>query len=275
MTRGKRRASGELVRAYARSRAISERQLLAPGRRGRALLEQIGRLAPDPQPVLVCGETGTGKTLVAGLLHEQSGSPHPLRIVNCTALSDGLLAELLWELDRECDRTASVPASGPNESASSAPPTVLLDEVGELSLWCQAVLLRNLQGARSGRPKARFLAATHRDLDAMAAQGSFSRELLARLSVTRVLLAPLRARCDEIVPLALHFLRLALRASGASLISLDPELLDCLERYDWPGNVRELKNVVLGALAANESGTLSPADLPERVRPQAAPRFSR
>jgi DNA-binding NtrC family response regulator len=260
MSPGKRRASGELVRAYPRSRASAERELFAASRRARAILDQIGKLAPTMRPVLVCGETGTGKTLVAGLLHERSARGSlPLRVINCAALPDALLADVLGELDDPQPRGDQASAQ---ESASVAK-TLLLDEVGELSPWGQAVLLRTLTEENE---KARFLSATHRDLDAMAAHGTFSRELLARLSVARILLPPLRERRDEVVPLALHFLRLALRAAGAGFISVDPELLECLERYDWPGNARELKNAMLRTLAVNDSGTLVVSDLPDAVR---------
>jgi len=142
---------------------------------------------------------------------------------------------------------------------------VLLDEVGELSPWSQALLLHKLR-SRPPLHGPRFFASTHRDLDALVAAGAFSQELVARLGTARLTLQPLRERREEIVPLALHFLRLALRASGRSFVSVDPDLFHYLERHAWPGNARELRNAMLRTLAANESGTLELADLPDSVR---------
>jgi DNA-binding NtrC family response regulator len=259
MSPASRRVSGELVRAYGAAHVDAEVDVVAHSHHAKALLFEVEQLAPSFRAVLLCGETGTGKTVLARRLHAQSPQAAvPLRLVNCAALSDALLAEVLWELDTEAVR----------DDASAACRTVLLDEVGELSPWGQAVLLRKLQSEPLGA-RARFISATHRDLDVMAARGTFSRELLFRLCMTRIAVAPLRQRRDDVVPLALHFLRLALRACDTRFISVDPDLYHCLERYDWPGNVRELKNAVFNALAVNESGTLGVSDLPDAVRARA------
>ena len=256
MSSGSLRASGELVRAYGSKHGEANRGMSAVhGKHSKAVLQQCSELAVSARSVLLCGETGTGKTLVANLLHAQRAQAVPLKLINCAALSDALLADLMAEL-------------ADDQAGAALERTVLLDEIGELSPWGQAVLLRHLQhGFRQGSPlRVRFLAATHRDLDAMIAAGAFSRELVWRLNMARITLAPLRARPDEIEPLALHFLRLGLRQAREPFVSLDPALTRCLQAYDWPGNVRELKNAMFGALAVNESGTLSALDLPDAVR---------
>ena len=248
------------MRAYRTGHDEAERAVIASGPCSQQLLQKVAELAPTSRSVLICGETGTGKTVLAQVLHAQSARPYlPLRLLNCAALSDALLADLMGELDDEA-------AQQPADDGRS---TVLLDEIGELSPWGQAVLLRKLQHDAL-HAKVRFIAATHRDLDAMIAAGSFSRELSWRLNMARLALLPLRARRDEIVPLALHFLRLGLRSASLPFISLDPPLLDCLESYDWPGNVRELKNAMIGALAVNDSGMLGLLDLPDALRSRVA-----
>jgi DNA-binding NtrC family response regulator len=257
MTSGSRRVSGELVRAYAMSQQQAEQELIAVNRRARLLLSSIAQVAPTEQAVLISGETGTGKTMVARLIHAQSASAAlPLRVINCAALRDALLAEALWELDRE----ATVREEG------TMPRAVLLDEVGELSPWSQAVLLRKLESTKNARPTLRWISATHRELDVMAASGTFSRELLSHLRGVRLPLAPLRYRREEIAPLAMHFLRLALQSAGTAFVSIELSFLECLEHYDWPGNARELKNAMIRSLAINETGTLSLSELPDAVR---------
>ncbi|MDB4974652.1 MAG: zraR 8 [Myxococcaceae bacterium] len=254
------------MRAYADARPDAEREIVAHGVRAQALMEQVRELAVSDRSVLICGETGTGKTVIANALHAQSESAgQPLRLVNCAALSDALLADVMGELGEWAEETTSAGAELDTRSPRPARRIVLLDEIGELSPWSQAVLLRKLQhDAR--RLCVRFVAATHRNLDLMIQQGTFSRELIWRLNMARVAIAPLRERREEIVPLALHFLRLGLAHASERFVSADSGLFELIERYDWPGNVRELKNAMLRTLAANESGTLSSEDLPDAVR---------
>jgi DNA-binding NtrC family response regulator len=258
MSSGSRRVSGELVRAYGAEHGEAERELIAHGPRSLAIMQHVSELATSSRSVLITGETGTGKTVVAHALHAQiQGASPELRVINCAALSDALLADLMGELDTE-----------PVFSEQ----TVLLDEIGELSPWGQAVLLHKLQveahpqrAPAQGR-RLRFIAATHRNLDTMIAQGSFSRELMWRLNMARIGIEPLRARRDEIVPLALHFLRVGLQQAGTRFVTVDPDLFVCLEGYDWPGNVRELKNAICRTMAVNDGDMLGVTDLPDAVR---------
>lgn len=257
------RLSTELVCAYGQADADAETLAVAESANARRLLQEISLLAPTRRPVLLCGETGTGKTHFARLLHAHSPSAAlPLRVVNCAALPESLFASFLGELYEETERMQT----------SAVSRAVLLDEVGELSPWGQAVLLRRLQLETATGPGPRFIAATHRDLPAMARTGAFSRELLGKLSVARVVLPPLRERRSEIVPLAMHFLRLQMRATGRAFVQVRPALLDSLAQHDWPGNARELRNAMLRTLAANEDGELDVGELPESVRRTSATR---
>ncbi|HEY6881002.1 MAG TPA: sigma 54-interacting transcriptional regulator [Polyangiales bacterium] len=250
MASGSRRVSGELVRAYPITKVGTASDIIAHDEASHVALHRLAQLARGTDNVLIGGETGTGKTACAQLLNARSPTPRTLRFLNCAALSDGLLADQLRALEEA-------------RSIADAPITLCVDEVGELSPWGQAVLLHHLHARRCD---TRFIAATHRDLDLMVAQGKFSRELLTQLGTTRLQLAPLRARRGDIEPLAKHFLRLGLGHSNLKLISVEPAWFEVLERYDWPGNVRELKNAILHALAINESGVLDIADLPDAVR---------
>lgn len=250
-----------------RSPAVTTRRdaenYLACSPAAQRLLGEVARAERShrPVPLLIGGETGTGKTLLARTIHrhaarsahQQSGKRATLHVVNCAALRDALLEEALAPLS---DRS----------SEPDGCETVLLDEVGELSPRGQEVLAERIEARRRLTPRAHFIAASQRDLDALTSGGKFHAGLFEMLSGSRVFLAPLRKRRDEILPLATHFLRRALAASGRASIVLSPQLLDCIERHAWPGNARELQNALLGALAMNDDGHLAYEDLPESVR---------
>ena len=236
----------ELVRVYPAENGEHERYIAASGR-AQLLLNDLAHSTMSDGPLLIRGETGTGKTLLARTAHALGRTAQgPLKIVSCAALSDGLIAEVL----------------GPPTQREDASGTLLLDEVGELSPWSQAVLMQWLHSAAP----ARLIATTQRDLEALATAGQFSRELLASLGNEHVSLAPLRKRRAEIVPLGMHFLGLALTESNVPAVAVERDLLSCLERHPWHGNARELRNAMYRALALNDSGVLGLADLPERVR---------
>ena len=235
----------------------------------RRCLERLERLAPSDLPVLIQGETGTGKELAARRLHRKSPRRRrPLAPINCAALAPGLLVSELFGHLRGAFTGADRDRPGIFEAAQGG--TVLLDEIGDLPLDAQGKLLRLLQEGEVRRlgeslPRridVRVVAATHRDLERMTEQGEFRRDLYYRLRVGRVKLPPLRDRGDDVLLLAETFLanlgRLELTTAARR------RLLD----YPWPGNVRELKNVLEVAAALCDDGRIDAEllDLPEHNR---------
>ena len=241
----------------------------------RALYETVARVAGSSLPILIQGETGTGKELVAAAIHRASPRRAlPLRCINCGAIPAQLTESLLFGHERGAFTGADQLRVGIFEEASGG--TVLLDEVGELSPGVQASLLRVLESGRFSRVggagreisvDVRVIAATNRDLEAMCDDGSFRRDLLFRLNAVTLHVPPLRDRPEEIVPLAEHFLeRTQRRRQRPGVRSFSPEALELLRRYRWPGNVRELRNVVERALVMSRGETVAVEDLSERVR---------
>lgn len=218
----------------------------------------MAELAAERVPVLLLGETGTGKTLVAHELQPQAvGTAERGRFftMNCASLGETQLADVV------CERLPGLRYMSPE----SAQDTLFIDEIGELSPWGQAVLLRALS-AYEPSTAPRIVAATHRDLEAMVRSGRFSGELLMRLRGATLCLPPLRERRDEIAALALHFLRVALGVNQLPFVSLDPLVLVCLEMHSWPGNVRELQNAMVSSLARSLDGMLTVDTLPDEIR---------
>jgi transcriptional regulator with GAF, ATPase, and Fis domain len=215
-----------------------------------ALRETIARAADAPFHVLIEGESGSGKELVARALHQQSvRRVRRFCAVNCAALGDDLLEAELFGHARGAFTGALTDRIGLFEEAHDG--TLFLDEVGELSARAQAKLLRAIQDGeirRLGenlprRVQPRIVAATNRTLREEAAAGRFRPDLLYRLDVVRIPVPPLRDRIEDVPVLARAFWEQALRRTG-SRATLGPDTLAALARYDWPGNVRELQNVI-------------------------------
>ena len=221
----------------------------------RALLTEAGRIARFDVPVLIEGETGSGKELLARYLHARSPRRRqPLVAVNCGAVPDELLEAEFFGHARGAFTGADSARPGLLEAADGG--TLFLDEVGEMSPRGQGLLLRALQERefrrvgeiRLRRSDFRLVAATHRPLAELAAAGRFRSDLFYRLSVVRLRLPPLRERKSELPELAAALLSRLSERHGLPLPRLSDEALQVLARRDWPGNVRELESVLAGAL---------------------------
>ncbi len=246
---------------------------LVVGQRSRALWDLVDRVASASLPVLVLGETGTGKEVVATALHHRSGRANgPLRSVNCAAIPQNLVESVLFGHEKGAFTGAEKQARGLFEQAHGG--TLFLDEVGELPSGAQAALLRVLEtkhvtrvgGDREIKVDVRVVAATHRDLEAMSREGTFRTDLYYRLHGMTIAVPPLRDRKDEVGPLAEAFLQAAARENGRSVRTFDPEARAAMLRWTWPGNVRELKNVVERGVVIARSNVITLEDLPERIR---------
>ncbi|MFP1761525.1 aliphatic sulfonate ABC transporter substrate-binding protein [Lonsdalea quercina] len=233
-----------------------------------AFQSMLDKLAPTDATVLIVGETGTGKEVVARYLHHHSTRwQQPFLAVNCGALTESLAEAELFGHEKGAFTGATQTHQGWFEAAEGG--TLLLDEIGELSLPLQVKLLRVLQereitrvGSRkSVKMNVRVIAATHVDLAQAIRERRFREDLYYRLNVAVVDLPPLRHRTGDIPVLAQHFLSLYARRLGRPTRQLSPEALDTLMAYSWPGNVRELENTLHNAVLLSKDGDISPAQL--------------
>jgi DNA-binding NtrC family response regulator len=236
------------------------------------VLEVVERVARTDATVLVTGETGTGKEVLARHIHGMSPrAGRPLVALNCGAIPEGLVESELFGHAKGAFTGAVERRSGKFTQADGG--TIFLDEIGELPLATQVKLLRVLQdrevtpvGSSESLPvDVRVVAATHRDLEAMAGTGQFRQDLFYRLDVVRIDMPSLRTRREDIPLLANHFLAIA-SARLKRHLSFAPDTLDALIRHDWPGNVRELENTVERMAILSPDDLISPVHLPPRVQ---------
>ncbi|MGF1606826.1 MAG: phage shock protein operon transcriptional activator [Rhodothalassiaceae bacterium] len=250
--------------------AQHETQILGQAPAFLDLMDQISRVAPLARPVLVIGERGTGKEMVAQRLHFLSPRwERPLVKLNCAAIPETLLESELFGVEPGAFTGATRRRPGRFEQAHSG--TLFLDEIGTLSMAAQEKLLRVIEygelervgGTETIDVNVRLVGATNVDLPALAAAGKFRADLLDRLAFDVLTVPPLRARLEDIVPLANFFARrmeIELGRDGVPQIS--PEAFAKLAGHDWPGNVRELKNVVERAVYRGEDGVpVAPEDI--------------
>lgn len=230
----------------------------------RAIYDTIAQVAPSDASILVRGETGTGKELVARVVHALSSRrDQPFVTVNCAALPEALVESELFGHERGSFTGATARRIGRFERANNG--TLFIDEVGDVPPPVQVKLLRALQERSFERVGAsdsvhvdiRLVAATNRDLEKMIEQGLFREDLFYRLNVVPVHLAPLRERVEDIGPLTEHYLQVYQRRMGKEGVRISEGMRQALESYAWPGNVRELMNVLERAVALTPSGGLA------------------
>ena len=245
-------------------------------------MNQVRELARDcarsELNVLILGETGTGKELLARMIHELSDlSDKPLVVVNCAAIPDELFESEVFGHERGAFTGAHASKRGLMEEANKG--TLFLDEVGDLSGPNQARLLRAIEtgsfrrlgGTTNVQVAVRVLSATNRDLQREVEANHFRRDLYHRLNAFEIRIPPLRERLGDIPELAGHFLHAALRRNGARALRFSPEALRALQRHAWPGNVRELRNVVERAVVVAHGEMIGETDLNLSVLRDAAP----
>ena len=229
--------------------------LVGQSRQLRQIAERVKLVAPHRSTVLITGETGTGKEVVARLIHAAGDRARvPLVSVNCSALPETLLEAELFGHVKGAFTGAVNARVGRFEQANRG--TIFLDEIGDMPLNLQAKLLRVLQerefqrlgSSETIRVDVRVIAATNTDLEEMIGKGKFREDLYYRLNVVPIAIAPLRERPEDIAPLVLHFIEKISRQESISLKTISRETLERLARHDWPGNVRQLENAVEKAI---------------------------
>jgi len=239
----------------------------------RRVFEILGQVSGTNATVLVTGESGTGKELVARAIHQNSPRAQEHFVaVNCAALSESLIESELFGHVKGAFTGAVSAKEGRIVYADGG--TLFLDEVGDMALATQAKLLRVLEtrevqpvgGNQLQKVDIRLIAATHRDLKAMAREGTFREDLLYRLRVVTVEMPPLRERKGDIPLLIDHFVQELSAQHGRAVRGIAPEARAALLRYDWPGNVRELRNTLESMVLLARGGILSPEDVPDAIR---------
>jgi formate hydrogenlyase transcriptional activator len=251
--------------------------LIGSSTRFRAVLEQINMVAPVDSAVLVRGETGTGKEVIARAIHDASPRRnHNFVAINCAAIPAALLESELFGHERGAFTGAVSQRMGRFQSADRG--TIFLDEIGDLPLELQPKLLRVLQeqqfeplgGTRTVRVNVRVIAATNQDLEAMVEDRMFRADLYYRLNIFPITLPPLREREQDIPLLVAYFVRKFAERVGKSIDCIPDDVMDALQHHHWPGNIRELQNFIERSLIMASGNVLRPR-LEELNPPQSVP----
>ncbi len=262
-TRALRDADGSSETRLADGATAPEKIFLGDSQATKALIETMKRASKVDSTVLLVGETGTGKELIARLLHEGSGRPGPFQAVNCAALPANLIESELFGYEKGAFTGAIASKPGRFELADGG--TIFLDEVGEMPLEMQPKLLRVLQersfervgGVKTRTTNVRVVAATNRDLMELSAAGEFREDLFYRLNVISLRLPPLCERKEDIALLVEHFCKKLGTRFGQPARSFDDDATEALMAHDWPGNVRELENLIERLTVLEPEGLIS------------------
>jgi two-component system response regulator HydG len=237
------------------------------------VIARLRLVAPSPATVLIRGENGTGKELVARAIHNNGPRKHkPFVALNCAALSEGILESELFGHEKGAFTGADRLRKGRFEHANGG--TLFLDEVGDLPMSTQIKLLRVIESREimrvgSNDPikvNVRLISATNRDIDQLVAEGQFRQDLYYRLKVVTIQLPPLRERMEDVPLLCDHFLREFSETHGRPMPTISPATLRVFRGHDWPGNVRELRNVLESMFVIDTDGRLDLDDLPEELQ---------
>jgi len=279
-------ARGNLLRRFAETKAVRENTILRSQMRDKykfenivgaslqmqKVFEMVEKVADTSATVLITGESGVGKELVARAIHYNSSRrTRPLVVVNCGAIPEELLESELFGHERGAFTGAIKTRFGRFELADGG--TVFLDEIGDMSLTLQVKLLRVLQekcferigGSKTIHVDVRIIAATNQDLDALVASGKFREDLFYRLNVVPIHIPPLRERRQDVPLLLNHFLERSNKMNNGNIEGVTEQSLDVFTSYDYPGNVRELQNIVERLVVIKKSGLVSIEDLPEKM----------
>ena len=247
-------------------------EFVGSSKKMRDVFELIHRLCKVDTTVLIRGENGTGKELVARAIHYNSPRKNgALVAINCGAIPENLMESELFGHEKGSFTGAHERKIGKFQLANNG--TIFLDEIGELRPDMQVKLLRVLQerkftpvgSSREVKTDARIIAATNRNLEKMIEEGSFREDLFYRLNVMPIFLPPLRERIDDIGELAQYFIRKFSKTHGRVITGLTDETLEILKKYRWPGNIRELENVIERAFIVENSDRITPASLPDNI----------
>ena len=266
------RKENEQLRGELRSR-LNIRNLIGKSREMRIVLDQIAQVAGSSSTVLINGETGTGKELVAQALHYNgSRADKPFIRVNCAALPESLIESELFGHEKGAFTGAIAARKGRFEMADGG--TLFLDEIGDISPLIQVKLLRVLQerefervgGNKTIKVDVRVVAATHRDLFAMMKRDEFRGDLFYRINVFPIYLLPLRKRLSDLPLLVEHFLAKYSNEAGKTITSISSEVQEIMARHHWPGNVRELENYIEHAVILARGPVILPEHLPASLR---------
>ena len=244
----------------------------------KSLYRLIEKVADSDSTILISGETGTGKGVVARAIHQRSyRHDRPFVSINCGAIPEHLLESELFGHVRGAFTGACAAKPGKFEMANGG--TIFLDEIGDMSPHLQVKLLKVLEegefeqvgGTRSLQVNVRIIAATHRDLEREVARGRFREDLYYRLYVIPVRLPPLRDRAGDVPVLANHFLASSNQRNRRQVTEISNDTMKLLTRYTWPGNVRELKNVIERLVVLKADGPIEVKDLPPKIKDQSQP----